>query len=106
MESSSQSVVAVRLEDYEKGFLAELARLGYASRSRDAQRYLVRHLSRWLATRGLALSELSAEVAGQYVVARRKERSFLRSRAGAPAPAGLPARARDSTGGRGCDAGD
>src|SRR5712691_7341214 len=80
MEGSSQSAVAVRLEDYEEGFLAGLARLGYASRSREAQRYLLRHLSQWLATRGLALSELSEEVAGQYVAARRQERSFLRSR--------------------------
>lgn len=79
MESSSQSAVAVRLEDYEEGFLAELGRLGYASRSREAQRYLVRHLSRWLATQGLALPELSEEVAAQYVAVRRQERSFLRS---------------------------
>jgi integrase/recombinase XerD len=79
MERSSQSAVAVRLEEYEEGFLAELARLGYASRSREAQRYLLRHLSRWLAMRGLALSELSEEVAGQYVTARRQERSHLRS---------------------------
>ena len=106
MESSSQSAVAVRLEDYEKGFLAELARLGYASRSREAQRCLVRHLSRWLATRGLALSQLSEEVAGQYVVARREEQIVPAVRAGAPADAGLPARARDNTGGQGCDAGD
>lgn len=79
MEHSARSAVVVRLEDYEEGFLAELARLGYASRSREAQRCLVRHLSRWLATRGLALSELSEEVAGQYVAARRQERSHLRS---------------------------
>ena len=79
MEGSAQSAAAVRLEDYEEGFLAGLARLGYASRSREAQRYLVRHLSRWLAMRGLALSELSEEVAGQYAAARREERSFLRS---------------------------
>jgi len=79
MEGSSRSAVAVRLEDYEEGFLAGLARLGYASRSREAQRCLLRHLSRWLATRGLALSELSEEVAGQYVAARRLERSHLRS---------------------------
>ena len=37
MEGSAQSAVAVRLEDYEEGFLAWLARLGYASRSREAQ---------------------------------------------------------------------
>src|SRR5260370_7261894 len=80
MEGSAQSAVAVRLEDYEEGFLAGLARLGYVPRSREAQRCLVRHLSRWLATRGLALSELSEEVAGQYAAARRQERSFLRSR--------------------------
>ena len=79
MEGSARSAAVVRLEDYEEGFLAELARLGYASRSREAQRYLVRHLSRWLAMRGLALSELSEEVAGQYVAARRQERSYLRS---------------------------
>jgi integrase/recombinase XerD len=79
MERSAQSAVAVRLEDYEEGFLAELARLGYACRTREAQRYLLRHLSRWLAGRGLELSELSEEVAGQYVAARRQERSHLRS---------------------------
>src|SRR6516165_6956523 len=79
MESSAQSAVTVRLGDYEDGFLAELARLGYASRSREAQRGVVRHLSRWLAMRGLALSELSEEVAGQYAAARRRERSHLRS---------------------------
>jgi integrase/recombinase XerD len=79
MESSSQSTVTVRLEDYEEGFLAELAGLGYASRSREAQRCLVRHLSRWLASRGLGSSELSEKVAGQYVAARRRERSYLRS---------------------------
>ncbi len=79
MERSSQSAVAVRLEEYEEGFLAELARLGYASRSREAQRCLVRHLSRWLAMRGLTVSELSEGVAGQYVAVRRQERSFLRS---------------------------
>src|SRR6266851_5480565 len=79
MERSALSAVTVRLEDYEEGFLAGLARLGYASRSREAQRCLVRHLSRWLAGRGLALSELSEEVAGQYVAVRRRERSFLRS---------------------------
>jgi integrase/recombinase XerD len=78
MERSSTAVV-VRLEDCEEGFLAELARLGYACRSREAQRCLVRHLSRWLAMRGLALSELSEEVAGQYVAARRQVRSNLRS---------------------------
>jgi integrase/recombinase XerD len=80
MEGSAQSAVTVRLEDYEEGFLAELARLGYACRTREAQRYLLRHLSRWLAGRGLALSELSEEVAGQYVAARRQERSNLRSK--------------------------
>jgi integrase/recombinase XerD len=79
MERSAQSAVAVRLEDYEEGFLAELAQLGYASRSREAQLCLLRHLSRWLAMRGLALSELSEEVTSQYVAARRQERSFLRS---------------------------
>ena len=79
MERSAQSAAAVTLEDYEEGFLAELAGLGYASRSREAQRYLVRHLSRWLVMRGLAVSELSEEVAGQYVAARRRERSHLRS---------------------------
>ncbi|MGH3197558.1 MAG: hypothetical protein ACRDNT_16860 [Streptosporangiaceae bacterium] len=46
MEGSAQSAVAVRLEDYEDGFLAGLARFGYAPRSCEAQRYPVRHLSR------------------------------------------------------------
>jgi len=89
MESSAQSAVTVRLEDYEDSFLAGPARLGYASRSREAQRGLVRHLSRWLAMRGLALSELSEEVAGQYAAARRQERSHLRSER-ALAGAGIP----------------
>lgn len=80
MKHSAQSAVTAGLRDHEEGFLAELARLGYAPRSCEAQLYLVRHLSRWLVLQGLALSELSEEVAGQFAAARRQERSHLRSR--------------------------
>ena len=68
MERSAQSAAMVRLEDYEEGLLAGLARLGYASRSRDAQRYLLRHLllgqESPASTRGLLSGRPRAQAAG------------------------------------------
>jgi len=40
------------LEEFAEGFRGELAGLGYASRSSEAQLGLMKHLSRWLSARG------------------------------------------------------
>lgn len=66
------------LEQYADGFVAWLGRLGYSPRTCEAQAALLRHLARWLARRGVALSGLGSEVAGEYAAVRR-ERAQLRS---------------------------
>jgi integrase/recombinase XerD len=66
------------LGQYADGFVAWLGRLGYSPATCRAQVALLRHLGRWLADRGLPLSGLSSEVAGEYVAAR-KGRVQLRS---------------------------
>ena len=48
--------VAGPLEEFAEGFQAELVRLGYSPRTSEAQLYLMKHLSGWLAGWGLVLS--------------------------------------------------
>lgn len=60
------------------GFVAWLGRLGYSPRTCEAQVALLRHLGHWLADRGLPLSSLTSEVAGEYAAGRRG-RAQLRS---------------------------
>lgn len=67
------------LEEFAEGFLAELAGLGYAPRSSEAQMRLMKHLSGWLATQGLAAGDLTAAVTDRFVAARRGSYSNLRS---------------------------
>ena len=62
------------------GFRVELARLGYSSRSFEAQVRLVRHLSGWLEGSGSTVADLTEEVLGQFVVVRRGVTSNMRSR--------------------------
>ena len=66
------------LAQYADGFVAWLGRLGYSSKTCEAQVALLRHLARWLAQQGVPLSGLSSEVAGEYAAVRR-ERVQLRS---------------------------
>jgi len=67
------------LEEFAGGFLAELAELGYAPRSSEAQMRLMKHLSGWLATQGLTAGDLTAEVTDRFVAARRRSYSNLKS---------------------------
>jgi site-specific recombinase XerD len=78
MERLPSAAGGLRLEEHAAGFVAELSRLGYSPRTCEAQVALLRHLARWLVERGVPLSELSGEVVGEYVAARRG-RSQLRS---------------------------
>lgn len=59
------------LARYAAGFGAELARLGYTTRSAETQRYLVRDLSLWLAGEGLDVGDLTAATVERFVAWRR-----------------------------------
>lgn len=72
-------LVAGPLEQHAEGFIADLARLGYSPRSVGAQLRLVRHLSGWLAARGLAAQALTEEVVRAFVAERRAVTWKLRS---------------------------
>lgn len=67
------------LEEHAAGFAAELAGLGYAPSSIEAQLLLVRHLSGWLAARGLTPGLLTDDVVRTFVVERRQLTRSLRS---------------------------
>jgi site-specific recombinase XerD len=79
MTDPSRVSVSGSLEEFAEGFLAELAGLGYAPRSSEAQMRLMKHLSGWLAAQGLTAGDLTAEVADRFVAARRRSYSNLRS---------------------------
>ena len=52
-------------------FVAELARLGYASGSACGQMFLMAHVSRWLDAEGLDVGGLTPEAAERFLAARR-----------------------------------
>jgi len=68
------------LQAHAEGFLAELARLGYSPRSFAAQLRLLRHLSGWLAGRGLATEALTEEMVGAFVAEWRTVTTNMRSK--------------------------
>ena len=73
------------LEEFEEGYLNELTGFGYSPRSSEAQLNLMRHLSRWLGTRGMTAGDLTSEVAAEFMGARRQlYRSLKSERALAP----------------------
>jgi integrase/recombinase XerD len=53
------------------GFSAELARRGYTELSTGSQLRLLAHLSRWLASQGAGIEELSPTMLARFVAARR-----------------------------------
>ena len=61
------------LEGYADGFRRELARQGYTPHSAGAQLYLVAHASRWLASLGLGVGDLTPARVEEFLVARRAE---------------------------------
>lgn len=79
MAGPSKVLVSGPLGEFAEGFGAELAGLGYSPRGGEAQLRLMKHLSRWLGERGFSAGDLSAEVAAQFVAARRASHVSLRS---------------------------
>lgn len=79
MAGWSGVVVVGPLEEFAEGFRGELAGLGYASRSSEAQLGLMKHVSRWLSAQGLAAGNLTTEVADRFVADRRRSHRSLRS---------------------------
>ena len=71
--------VSGSLQAHAEGFLAELAGLGYSPRSAEAQLRLLRHLSGWLADRGIGAEALGEEVVRAFVAERRRVTMKLRS---------------------------
>lgn len=67
------------LEAHVEGFIAELAALGYSPRSLEAQLRLLRHLSGWLAVRGLGPDALTDDRVRAFVVERRTVTASMRS---------------------------
>lgn len=67
------------LAEFAAGFAAELAGLGYSSRSIRAQLGLMDHVSVWLAAQGLSVGDLTVEVVERFVVVRRQMYTYMRS---------------------------
>lgn len=79
MRRRSSVSVSGPLAEFAVGFAVRLAELGYARRSVEAQLRLMKHLSEWLGTEGLAVGDLTNEVVVRFVAARRARYSHLRS---------------------------
>lgn len=79
MSGLSRVRVSGLLAGFASGFEAELAELGYARPSAEAQMRLMQHVSNWLASQGLAVGELNAEVVERFVAARRSRYRSMRS---------------------------
>ena len=71
MRDPSRVRVDGPLEPFASGFTAELAGLGYKPTSAALQLRLLAHVSRWLAGGGLTADDLTADVVGRFVAARR-----------------------------------
>jgi integrase/recombinase XerD len=89
---------------FAEGFAGELARLGYKPNAAADQLRLMAHLSRWMDTGQLEAAELTPQVTGAFLVARRAEGyvlwlspralvpllGYLRGLGVAPQPAAAP----------------
>ncbi|MCA1681584.1 MAG: site-specific integrase [Actinobacteria bacterium] len=73
------SLVSGPFQTHAEGFIGELAGLGYSPRSFAAQLRLLRHLSGWLAVRGLATEALTEEMVRAFVAERRTVTTSMRS---------------------------
>lgn len=72
MGDLSRVRVAGPLEPYALGFAGELRRQGYTAVSAVFQLQLMAHMSRWLASEGLGLEDLTTDVVARFVAARRE----------------------------------
>jgi site-specific recombinase XerD len=61
------------------GFAAELTEKGYSPRGAEGQMRLLQHVSRWLASQGLAAGDMTADVVERFVADRRRRYRGLRS---------------------------
>jgi integrase/recombinase XerD len=73
MGKPSRVRVAGPLEPYACGFRKELARQGYTANSASNLLQLMAHASRWLASRGLGVGELTPDRVEEFLAARRAE---------------------------------
>ena len=73
MGKPSRVQVAGPLEPYACGFRMELARQGYTPNSASHQLRVMAHASRWLASRGLGVSELTPARVDEFLAVRRAE---------------------------------
>jgi len=71
MGDPSRVRVTGPLQPYAAGFGEELARLGYTKHSASYQLQLLAHLSRWLSSEGLNISELTSAITEEFLAARR-----------------------------------
>jgi len=104
MRDPSRVRVAGPLQQYARGFVVELDRLGYKPKAAAFQVQLMAHLSRWMDARHLGPMGLTPEAAGSFLAARRAEGyvmwlspkalvpllGFLRRLGAAPPPAAAP----------------
>jgi integrase/recombinase XerD len=73
MGKPSRVRVAGPLEPYADGFRRALARQGYTDNSASNQLQLMAHVSRWLASSGLGVGELTPDRVEEFLQARRAE---------------------------------
>lgn len=71
MGDPSRVRVTGPLEPYASSFAGELTRHGYTKGSAASQLQLLAHLSRWLATEGLQVAELTTAVSDAFLATRR-----------------------------------
>ncbi|MCW4466752.1 site-specific integrase [Glutamicibacter sp. MNS18] len=75
--TSGREHAATPLEAYIEGFEAELVRLGFTPFSARGQLSLMRHLSRWLQSKGLLVEDLTVEVIELFLRDRRASHAVL-----------------------------
>jgi site-specific recombinase XerD len=73
MSSRSRVRVTGPLTSFADGFAAALSRQGYRPNAAADQLQLLAHLSRWLATKGLDATSLTASVLNEFLAARRSQ---------------------------------
>jgi integrase/recombinase XerD len=73
MSHPSRVRVTGPLTSYAEGFAVELARQGYRPNAAANQLQLLAHLSRWLASKGLDATTLSALALNEFLAARRSQ---------------------------------
>jgi integrase/recombinase XerD len=74
MSHPSRVRVTGPLISFAEGFAAQLAKQGYRPNAAANQLQLLAHLSRWLATKGLDATTLTASALNEFLAARRARR--------------------------------